>query len=49
MPTTMVIVDNHEIVRRGLRSLLKDTEIRIVAEADDADGAVKAAKNTSRM
>ncbi|MDA1039437.1 MAG: response regulator transcription factor [Planctomycetota bacterium] len=44
MPTTMVIVDDHEIVRRGLGSLLKDTEIRILAEAHDADGAVKAAK-----
>lgn len=44
MPTTVVIADDHEIVRQGLGSLFKDSEVRIVAEAEDGDAAVKAAK-----
>ena len=44
MPTTVVIVDDHEIVRQGLGSLFKDSGVRIVAEAENGDAAVKAAK-----
>ena len=33
--TTAVIADDHEIVRRGLRSLLESHDCRIVAEASD--------------
>lgn len=44
MSTTVVIADDHEIVRQGLGSLFQDSGVRIVAEAEDGDGAVKAAK-----
>jgi DNA-binding NarL/FixJ family response regulator len=44
MPTTVVIADDHEIVRQGLGSLFKDSAVRIVAEADNGDAAIKAAK-----
>jgi RNA polymerase sigma factor (sigma-70 family) len=44
MPTTVVIADDHEIVRQGLGSLFKDSGVRIVAEAEDGDGAVKATR-----
>ena len=44
MPTTVVIADDHEIVRQGLGSLFNDSGVRIVAEAEDSDGAVKAAR-----
>ena len=44
MPTSVVIADDHDIVRQGLASLFKDSGIRIIAEAEDADGAVKAVK-----
>jgi DNA-binding NarL/FixJ family response regulator len=44
MPTTVVIADDHELVRRGLASLLEGAPIRIVAEVEDGDAAVKAAR-----
>ncbi len=37
----VVVVDDHELVRQGLASLLKDSEIRIVGEATTGDEAVK--------
>lgn len=41
MPT-IVIADDHEVVRHGLRSLMRsDPEIRIVAEAADGQEAVR--------
>jgi DNA-binding NarL/FixJ family response regulator len=44
MPTTIVIADDHEIVRRGIASLLQGAPIRIVAEAESGEAAVKAAR-----
>jgi len=44
MPTTLVIVDDHEIVRHGLASLFKDSPVKIIGEATDGDGAVKATR-----
>ena len=36
MAIRLLIADDHEVVRRGLVSLLSDTEIEIVGEAQDA-------------
>ena len=36
-----MIADDHEIIRQGLASIFKDSEIGIVGEASDADEAVK--------
>jgi DNA-binding NarL/FixJ family response regulator len=44
MPTTVVIADDHEIVRQGLGSLFKNSDVRIVAEAEDDNGVVKATR-----
>ena len=37
----VLIVDDHEIIRQGLASIFKDSEIAIVGEATDAAEAVK--------
>jgi DNA-binding NarL/FixJ family response regulator len=43
--TTIVIADDHEVVRRGLRSLLEaDGSCRVVAEAADGLAAAQAAE-----
>jgi DNA-binding NarL/FixJ family response regulator len=44
MPIELLIADDHEVVRAGLRSLLDGSEIRIVAEATDGKEAVRLAK-----
>jgi DNA-binding NarL/FixJ family response regulator len=36
-----LIADDHEVIRQGLASIFKDSEIRIVGEASDAAEAVK--------
>lgn len=41
MAISLLIVDDHEVVRAGLKSLLQGTDIRIVAEADNAATAMK--------
>ena len=43
-PITIVIADDHEVVRCGLTSLLADSNVEIVAEAESGDEAVKLAK-----
>ena len=46
-PVTVLVVDDHEVFRRGVRALLEESaEIRVVAEAADADAAVAAAERT---
>ena len=40
MTISIVVADDHEVVRTGLASLLKDSEIEIVSEAADGDEAV---------
>lgn len=37
----LLIVDDHEVVRSGLKSMLADTEIKVVAEAATAAAAVR--------
>jgi RNA polymerase sigma factor (sigma-70 family) len=44
MPISVVVIDDHEIVRHGLASLFKDSGIRIVGEAGDVDGGLKAVR-----
>jgi DNA-binding NarL/FixJ family response regulator len=39
-----LLADDHEVVRRGLRSVFEDTEIQIVAEASSGQEALKLAK-----
>jgi len=41
MTINVVVADDHEVVRKGLSSLLDDTEIKIVGEASDGDEAVE--------
>jgi DNA-binding NarL/FixJ family response regulator len=37
----LLIADDHEVIRYGLKSLLADTDIKVVAEAATAQAAVK--------
>ena len=37
----LLIADDHEVVRSGLKSLLADTEIKVVAEVATGAAAVK--------
>jgi DNA-binding NarL/FixJ family response regulator len=46
MAIKVVIADDHEVVRRGLVSLLAGSEVKIVGEATTGDEAVKLAKKT---
>jgi DNA-binding NarL/FixJ family response regulator len=41
MAIQILIADDHEVVRAGLRTILKDTDIRIVAEASGGNEALK--------
>jgi DNA-binding NarL/FixJ family response regulator len=41
MAISLLIADNHEVVRAGLKSLLQGSDIRIVAEADNGATALK--------
>jgi DNA-binding NarL/FixJ family response regulator len=43
MAISLLIVDDHEVVRAGLRTLLEDSDIRIVAEASDGNAGFKLA------
>jgi len=47
MSIKLVIADDHEVVRAGLRSLLRNTEFEIVGEAGCGDEAVQVALRTS--
>ena len=44
MPIKVVIADDHEVVRRGLVSLLAGSEVKIVGEATSGDEAVRVTK-----
>jgi DNA-binding NarL/FixJ family response regulator len=44
MSIRLLIADDHEIVRRGLKSLLRDTDIEIVGEAATGEMALRLAK-----
>jgi len=42
--TTLLIADDHEVVRQGLTSLFADSTVRICGEAATEDDAVKLAR-----
>jgi len=46
MPIKVVIADDHEVVRRGLVSLLAGSEVKIVGEATTGEEAVRVTKKT---
>jgi len=47
-PKTVLVVDDHPIVRRGVRALVEaQTAFEIVAEADTGDGVIELAEQTS--
>lgn len=41
MPIKLLIADDHEVVRSGLRSLLSGTDIQIIAEASSGEEAMR--------
>ena len=41
MKIRLLVVDDHEVVRCGLRRMMEDTEVEIVAEASSGDEAVQ--------
>ena len=41
-PLRLVLVDDHEMVRTGLKAMLAGFDVRVVGEAADADGGVRA-------
>jgi DNA-binding NarL/FixJ family response regulator len=43
MAISLLIADDHEVVRAGLKSLLHGTDIRIIAEAENGSAALKLA------
>jgi DNA-binding NarL/FixJ family response regulator len=43
MAIDILIVDDHEVVRAGLKTLLQDTDIRIIAEASGGNAGFKLA------
>jgi DNA-binding NarL/FixJ family response regulator len=43
MSTKLLVADDHEVVRCGLKSLFRDTEIEVVAEAATGEEAVRKA------
>lgn len=43
MPFKILVVDDHEVVRRGLQSLLKESDVKIVAEATTGKEAIELA------
>ena len=44
MPETILIADDHRLLREGLRALLERDGFQVIAEADDGRSAVKLAK-----
>ena len=44
MSVKVVIADDHEVVRRGLASLLAGSEVKILGEASNGEEALKLAK-----
>ena len=47
MSVKLLIADDHEVVRCGLRSLIADTDIEIVAEATTGEQAIQLALETN--
>ncbi|QDS99832.1 response regulator [Adhaeretor mobilis] len=45
MPKRVLIIDDHEVVRIGLRSLLESAEMKVVGEASDGERGIKLAES----
>ena len=45
----LLIADNHEMLRCGVKALLAGTEIKVIAEAASGQTAVQCARNTTWM
>ena len=43
MPINLLIADDHEVVRTGLKSLFAGTDIEVIAEASTGEAAVRLA------
>ncbi len=41
MPITLLIADDHEVVRAGIKSLVAGTDIKVIAEAGTGEAAVR--------
>jgi DNA-binding NarL/FixJ family response regulator len=44
MAVTVLVVDDHEVIRRGIASMVEGSDIRLVAEAADGEEATKLAR-----
>jgi DNA-binding NarL/FixJ family response regulator len=44
MPTKVLVVDDHDIIKHGLQSVFKDSAVRICGEASSADEAMRLAR-----
>ena len=44
MAVTLLVVDDHEIVRQGLESVFKGSDVRVCGEASSAEEAVRQAR-----
>jgi DNA-binding NarL/FixJ family response regulator len=42
MPIRIIVVDDHEVVRAGIRTMLRGEDIKIVAEASSGEDAISA-------
>ena len=50
MPTTVVLVDDHPMFRKGLRLLLDaEEDVRVVGEAGDGQEAIERVRRFHRM
>ena len=45
MPIKLLLADDQEVVRAGVKALLAGTDIKVVAEAATADAVLKSAKS----
>jgi DNA-binding NarL/FixJ family response regulator len=44
MPLKILVADDHEVVRTGLKAMFEKSDIRVIAEASDGNAAFKLAK-----
>ena len=47
MSIRLVIADDHEVIRLGIKSLLADSDLEIVAEAANGEDALKAVRRSN--
>lgn len=44
MSIRVIVADDHEVVRSGIRSIVENTEIEVIGEASDGEEAIRLAK-----